>query len=233
MGSTRLPGKVLADVSGRPMLDRVVRRTAQADLVDRVVVATTDHPGDDLIVQRCDRLALDHFRGSEEDVLDRYHRAAAMFSADAVVRITADCPLVDPSVIDRVVRAFLDERPDYAANTLRRTYPRGLDTEVIAAEALDRAWREAGKPYHRAHVCPYIYEHPERFRLLSVSAREDYSDGRWTVDTPEDLEFVRRVYRQFGSDDAFAWRDVLDWLAGEPSVAALNRHVCQKEVEEG
>ncbi len=233
MGSSRLPGKVLADLAGRTMLARVVRRARRATLIDQVVVATSVGPGDDPIVEECDRLSVACFRGSERDVLGRFHRAAIAFSADAAVRITADCPLIDPVVADAVIRAFLDAGPDYASNTLRRTYPRGLDTEVIAASALARAWRDARHPYERTHVTPYIYQHPEQFRLLAVTGPEDLSGGRWTVDSQEDLEFVRTVYRRMPGDDEFSWRDVCRLLADEPTLSAINRNVRQKELVEG
>jgi spore coat polysaccharide biosynthesis protein SpsF len=233
MGSTRLPGKVLLDLAGRTMLARVVRRVSRASLVDDVVVATTTLPDDDPIVDECHRLSVSCFRGSPLDVLDRFHRAAVASRADAVVRITADCPLVDPEVIDRVIRAFLDGRPDYAANVLRRTYPRGLDTEVMTAAALARAWREATEPYQRTHVTPYLYQHPEAFRLLSVTGGQDLSHGRWTVDSEQDLEFVRAVYGRMDGGDAFSWHEVCRLLAEQPSLAELNRHVRQKQLVEG
>jgi len=233
MGSSRLPGKVLAEVGGWTMLARAVGRVRQATLVDKVVVATTTAADDDRIVEECNRLAVACFRGQQEDVLDRFHRAAGACGAEAVVRITADCPLIDPELIDQVVRAFVDRQPDFAANTLRRTYPRGLDTEVMTAAALARAWREAQKPYQRTHVTPFIYEHPEHFRLLAVTGREDLSGGRWTVDSPEDLDFVRAVYRRLGDEGAFSWRDVCRLLADEPSLAELNRAVRQKSLVEG
>ena len=232
MGSTRLPGKVLADVGGRSMLARVCDRAGRATLVDRVVVATTLLPGDRPIVDECNRLAVACFRGSERDVLDRYHQAATAHAADAVVRITADCPLIEPEVIDQVVRAFLKKRPDYAANTLRRTWPRGLDTEVISGPALARACREATQPHERAHVTPYVYQHPESFRVLSVTGGNDFSDGRWTVDTSEDLELVRAVYRRLAGE-RFSWRGVWRLLTREPAIAELNRHVRQRELVEG
>ena len=234
IGSSRLYGKALADIGGRSMLARVVRRVRRARLVDRVEVATTTGAADDRIVAECGRLGVACFRGDAEDVLDRYHQAAVAARADAVVRVTADCPLIDPELIDGVVRAFLDWQPDFAANTLRRTYPRGLDTEVMTAAALARAWREARKPYERMHVTPYLYGHPEFFRLAAVAGGAvDLSSGRWTVDTPEDLEFVRTVYRRLGVDGAFWWRDVCRLLAREPSLAVVNRGVRQKELIQG
>ena len=233
MGSTRLPGKVLCDLGGRTMLARVVRRVGRAALVDQVVVATTTAPGDEPIVEECGRLSAPCFRGSEEDVLDRYHQAALAYQAGAVVRVTADCPLIDPEVTDQVIRAFLEQKPDYASNVLRRTYPRGLDTEVITAEALARAAGEAREPYERAHVTPYVYRHPESFRLLSVTGQEDLSGHRWTVDSPEDLEFVRAVYGRMDGGDRFSWHDVRRLLAEEPSLGDVNRHVRQKQLVEG
>ncbi len=241
MGSTRLPGKVLSDIGGESMLARVVRRVQHAGSVRQTVVAATAAEGDEPIVRECERLGVELYRGSELDVLDRFYRAACRFGADAVVRITSDCPLIDPGVIDRVIGAFLDWQPDYASNVLRRTYPRGLDTEVASREALERAWREAAEPYERVHVTPYFYQHPERFRLLSVTHGQEAGRGgsqtrpyyRWTVDTAEDLSLVREIYRRFGDDDTFGWMDVLDLLERNPALADLNRSIQQKALHEG
>ena len=231
-GSTRLPGKVLADIGGRSMLARVVRRASRAQRIDAVVVATTNQDSDQALVDAGQRLGVEVFRGSEDDVLDRTYRAAKACGAQAVVRITSDCPLIDPAVVDGVVGAFEAERPDYASNTQDRTFPRGLDTEVMTFEALERAWNEARKPYQRAHVTAYLYQHPETFRVLQVTGEEDFSAHRWTVDTEADLQLVRAIYRRF-DDDTFGWRQVLEVLAREPELVALNRHVQQKALEEG
>ena len=233
MGSTRLPGKVLADIGGQPTLSRVIHRLRRSGLIQMVLVATTDRPADDAIVQLCKQHAVAVFRGEEEDVLDRYHRAAQFTRADVVVRVTSDCPLIDPEITDKTIQAFLDHGTDYASNTLRRTYPRGLDTEVMTAQALDQCWRQATKPYQRVHVTPYIYEHPEQFTLHSVTNAEDYSDYRWTLDTPEDLEFIRAVYQRMGNDGSFGWRQVLDLLEREPELVTLNSHIVQKALHEG
>ncbi len=232
-GSTRLPHKVLADVGGRTMLARVVRRTRRARRVDEVAVATTGRPDDEAIVAECRALEVAVFRGSESDVLDRYYRAARQLGAETVVRVTSDCPLIDPAVVDRVVREFAAAAPDYASNTLERTFPRGLDTEVLTFEALERAWRKAGEPYQRVHVTPYIYQHPDRFRLLSVVAELEAGDHRWTVDTAEDLELVRVLYDRLGNGDAFGWRQALAVVEREPELTALNRRVQQKALAEG
>jgi spore coat polysaccharide biosynthesis protein SpsF len=254
MGSTRLPGKVLMDIGGMSMLGRVVRRVQRTRLVQQTIVAATRESADEPIVRECEHLGVEVVRGSEQDVLDRFYQAASFCGATSVVRITSDCPLIDPGVIDRVVRAFQRHGPDYASNVLRRTYPRGLDTEVISYSALERAWREAIEPYQRVHVTPYLYQHPERFRLLSVTRwtgaaappshasqpatrsrrlSADAGQHRWTVDTQEDLSFVQEVYRRLGNDDSFRWTDVLDLLAQDPALAELNRSVRQKGLHEG
>lgn len=232
-GSKRLPGKVLADIGGETMLARVVHRTQRTRQLDEVVVATTVKEMDEAIVSEANKLGVPVFRGDEQDVLDRYYQAALIHRADVVVRITSDCPLIDPEVIDRVVGAFLNETPDYASNGLIRTYPWGLDTEVITLESLARAWREARELYQRTHVTPYIYQHPGKFRLLSVRNDVDYSAYRWTVDTPEDLDFVRAVYARLGAAEKFSWREVLEVLAREPALTELNSHIRQKALEEG
>lgn len=233
MGSTRLPGKVLMDLHGRTMLERVVGRTRRAELIDEVLVATTPHETDEPIIEECRRLDIPCFLGSEEDVLERYNRAAEWCRADVVVRITSDCPLIDPSETDRVIRSFLDSRADYASNFIRRTYPRGLDTEAMSSATLAHAWLEARESYERIHVTPYIYGRPDTFQLLSVTGREDYSNYRWTVDTPEDLEFVREVYRQLGRRETAGWREVLALLQSNPRLAEINQSVRHKELVEG
>lgn len=233
MGSTRLPGKVLSSIGGRSMLARTCRRASRAALVDETIVATSIHPHDGPIVEECRLLDLECFRGNEEDVLDRYYRAAEARLADVVVRVTSDCPLIDPEVIDRVVRAARGQWPHYTSNILQRTYPRGLDTEVVTFAALEQAWREAAEPYQRVHVMPYFYQNPERFRLGSVVGDADFSHYRWTVDSAEDLAMVRALYRRMDCDDGFSWRDVIGLLHREPRLAEINRHVRQKQVVEG
>jgi spore coat polysaccharide biosynthesis protein SpsF len=230
--STRLPGKVLAEIEGDPMLWHVVRRTRAAETVDEVVVATTTEPADDGIVAVCRERGVACFRGSEEDVLDRYYQTARRHDAQAIVRITSDCPLIDPEIIDKTVRAFLEDQPDYASNVGVRSYPRGLDTEVMSFRALEVAWRSAREPYQRSHVTPYLYENPGQFKVLSVTSDEDYSAHRWTVDTAEDLEVVRAMYARFESED-FRWRDVLRLLEREPELAEINRFIAQKALHEG
>ncbi|HET6327260.1 MAG TPA: glycosyltransferase family protein [Planctomycetaceae bacterium] len=238
MSSTRLPGKVLLDLAGQPMLARVVERAQQARTIDRVIVATTVEPEDEPIVGLCHSRGWAVSRGSRDDVLDRYYQAALSDGADSIVRITSDCPLIDPGVIDQVVAqleaARLTESAnvgaiDYASNiNPKRTYPRGLDVEVFTFAALSTAWREDREPTGREHVTPFLYRNPERFRIALVeSDRPEAASHRWSVDTPEDYELLRRIYEHFRDDD-FTWEDVLDLLAEHPQWVDLNRHVEQK-----
>ena len=233
MGSTRLPGKVLLDLEGASVLARVVTRMRRARTVDEIVVATTTTAADESIVAECERLKVSVFRGDEHDVLDRYYRAAKSSQATVVVRVTSDCPLIEPEIADLTVRRFLAEHPDFASNTLIRTYPRGLDTEVFSRQALETAWREASVSYQREHVTPFIFENPQRFRLVNVQAQSDHSDLRWTLDTQADLDFVRAIYRRLGGTDDFGWRDVLAILDREPELLKINQHVRQKALQEG
>jgi spore coat polysaccharide biosynthesis protein SpsF len=251
MTSSRLPGKVLVDIGGQPMLARVVERLRRAKVMDDVLVATTLDPTDDAVQAFCERRGYPCYRGSVHDVLDRYFQAALAFGADVIVRVTGDCPFIDSDVVSETVSRFLgqpassqtgmdeSERTpqeqfpwDFAANRLpppwRRTYPIGLDTEVCTFQALERAWREASLKHQREHVMPYLYEQPGRFRVLVVNHEPDYGGYRWTVDTPEDLELARRIYAHFQNRDEFSWRDILAFFENHPELAAINANVRQK-----
>lgn len=231
MGSTRLPGKVLQALGGEPMLARVINRVRRAPTIDDVVVATTDLVQDDVLEQLCASRRWLCYRGSENDVLDRYYQAARKFGAGVIVRITSDCPLIEPEVIDLVVRAYQTAPPvDYASNVLPpRTFPRGLDTEALGFDLLERLWHQDQNPATREHVTLYIHKNLSAFRTRGVTHRQDLSDWRWTVDTPEDLAFVRRIYEHFGNN-TFSWRDVLMLLEQHPDWRAINAHVPQKVI---
>jgi spore coat polysaccharide biosynthesis protein SpsF len=234
MGSSRLPGKVLQDICGETMLARVLRRTGRSRLIGKVVVATTESPADDPVVRESLDCGCEVFRGSEADVLDRYYQAARKFRAEAIVRVTSDCPLIDAQIIDKVVQAFLSEKPDYAANNFVRSYPLGLDNEIVTFAALERTWKEATQAYQRSHVTCYMEENPDKFRLLSVTGDRDYSQYRWTVDTGEDLDFVRVVYGRLREKGAyFSWQDLIGLLEAEPQLALINAHIKQKPIEQG
>jgi len=229
MGSTRLPGKVLMNIGDETILARVVRRLSRSKLIDEILVATTTSRPDDAIVEECERLRVRWFRGSEYDVLDRYCRAAEAASVDIIVRITADCPLIDCALVDQVLRAFFERNADFACNVLPRTYPRGLDTEVFTRDALAKVVDQADQPYQREHVTPVFYERRDVFRFATVTAERDYSHYRWTVDTSEDLEFVRSIYSRFDNRDDFGWGAAIELLEFSPELAMLNAHVQQKE----
>jgi glutamate-1-semialdehyde 2,1-aminomutase/spore coat polysaccharide biosynthesis protein SpsF len=223
MGSTRLPGKTLADIAGKPMLWHVVQRVRRAKEIVRIIIATTNNGQDDLIAEWALAEGLDCYRGSEHDVLDRYYQAARTLSADTIVRVTPDCPLLDPPVIDRVVQEYLQGSCDYASNTLTYTYPEGLDVEVLSFQALEKAWQEATKPSEREHVTPYIRNHPDLFRIRDVRGPYQCGAFHWSVDEPADMEFVRAVYRHLYREGAvFGLEEVLALLKIHPDLASLN-----------
>lgn len=228
VGSSRFPAKVLADIGGEPMLARVVGRVRQARLLDQVVVATTVAPADDAVEQLCQQLGIACFRGSEQDVLSRYHAAATEFQANLVVRLTADCPLLAPEVIDQVVAGFHESGADYASNVIPPTYPDGLDTEAFSFAALDAAHREATLPSDREHVTPFIHTRPERFKRHNVEHREDLSAWRWTVDEQVDLDLVRAVYERFGTR-SFSFEDAVQFIRSDLRLLNANKNIRRNE----
>ena len=195
MSSTRLPGKVMKSVAGRPMLERQIERLRRCSTLDRLIVATSDDASDDPLAQFLQTIGVETFRGSLHDVLGRYVGAVEALGVNGpVVRLTADCPLADPEIVDACVRLQARLDVDYASNAQRRTYPRGLDVECFNLDALLAAGREATDPYDREHVTPFLYRNPERFSQGDLVQDRDESALRWTVDTPEDFAFVERVY---------------------------------------
>lgn len=231
MGSTRLPGKVLMDIGGHTALARVITRLSRSRRIDEMVVATTAAPLDDEIVTESKRIGVKCFRGSENDVLARYCQAAGAFRANVVVRITSDCPLIDPEIVDQVIEKYVTEKADFACNVLPRSFPRGLDSEVFSTTALTKAENLAHEPYQREHVTPVFYERQDLFRIVSVSAERDYSRYRWTLDTPEDLELIRAIYSHFNNSNDFRWREVITLMERLPHLEATNAHIVQKAVQ--
>lgn len=234
MTSTRLPGKVLKEVLGKPLLEYEIERLQQCRSLNKIVVATTVLPSDDAVVTLCDKLGVNVFRGSEEDVLSRYAQAAKIYQADVVVRVTADCPLIDPAVVDLVVQTYLgsEGKYDYVSNTLERTYPRGLDVEVFSAKALQLAQANSVNKEEREHVTVYIYRRPQEFSVYQVKEGTDNSNQRWTVDTPEDFQLIEKILQALYPDNRqFSMQDVLGFLRENPQLMALNAHIEQKEVK--
>lgn len=236
MSSSRLPGKVLRLVGSQPMLARVVARASRASMVDEVMVATTTDPSDEPIAAFCEKAGLICFRGHLYDVLDRYYQAAKLSGASVVVRLTADCPFIDPQEIDRTITHFHLTCADFSANRLpppfRRTTPIGMDTEVVSFAALERAWREAAEPFEREHVMPYLYDMPGRFKISVADWEKNLSHLRFTVDTPEDLEVANQVYAIFDDRDDFTLQDLLAANAQHPQWQAQVAGIKHKDLFE-
>jgi len=226
MSSTRLPGKVLKDVGGRPMLAQQVRRLRQFSAADDLVIATTTSPADDAIVALARDLSVAWFRGSEDDVLGRYVGAARQAQAEVVVRVTADCPLIDPEVGDRVIQELLEHAgdTDYASNVLKRTYPQGLDVEAMFFDTLMRLDRLARSPSAREHVTTFLRaERPEIFLCRSIEDTQNNSDLRWTVDEEPDLQLVRTLYGELNlGERAVPYREIISHVRAHPALASLN-----------
>ena len=228
LGSTRLPRKVMRPICGVPMIELLLRRLSGAKLLSEIVVATSQEPHNQLLVEHVESLGYGTYQGSETDVLDRYYRAAAMRHPDVVVRVTGDCPLVDPQIVDALIARFTEDGADYVCNVSPPTYPDGLDVEVFSFEALQTAWREAKEGHEREHVTPYIRE-SGHFRVINFANSQDHSDERWTVDEPEDLEVVRGVFEYFAPRVDFSWREVLKLRWSRPDLFEANRHSIRNE----
>lgn len=230
MTSTRLPGKVLLPILGKPMLVLQLERMRRAKALDGIVIATTTNSADDPIVSLARQEEVACFRGSEPDVLSRYAGAAQAYAADTIVRITSDCPLMEPGLIDQAVDAFVQAngKLDYASNMLQPSFPYGLAVEVFSRQALDQAHGEAKLDAEREHVTPYIYWRPEQFRILSIRHLSDLSHHRWTVDTPEDFELVSRIFSAlYPANAQFNMQQVLQLLEDHPDWMAINSHIDQ------
>ncbi len=228
MSSRRLPGKILMDIAGSPLLAHVIRRAEAAEIFDTVVFATSTDPADDPVAAYCATNGYACFRGDLNDVLERYYQAAKAYCAGIITRLTADCPLLDPAVIRTVAQVFDPTHHDYVSNAIERTYPDGLDTEVFSITALTRARNEAKLPSEREHVTPYIHKHPEFFRIKHVTQQQDLSAFRWTVDEPRDLEFVRAVFAEL-KEGIFGQEEVLALLARKPELKSINADIACNE----
>ncbi len=220
-------------VLGKTLLEHLVTRLRRAALADGICVATTDEKTDDPIVAECGRLYIPYFRGSENDVLDRYYQAAKFCNAQNIVRITSDCPLIDPQEIDKLIHFYNISECDYASTGLVRTYPRGMDAEIFSFNALEKAHCLARSPADREHVTVYIYQHPEVFRILGLQYESDQSQYRWTVDTQEDFSVVSKIIEKlYPIKNEFSLKDMLEMAVDSEDWIHLNRHIRQKKVGE-
>lgn len=237
IGSTRLPGKIFKELEGKPILWHVVNRLSHSRKIKNIIVATTVLPEDDLTEEFCEENKIDCFRGSSEDVLARYYQAAIDYEVDTIVRVTSDCPIIDPIIIDKMVDKYLhlkkNKPVDYLSNTIKRTFPRGLDAEIFSFDALAEAFRYANEKYEREHVTPYIYQHPDIFNIVNYENNSDYSFHRWTVDTAEDYELIKQIYRNlYKPNELFYFKEVLELFERDPKLIKINQNVKQKNLGE-
>lgn len=228
MGSSRLPGKVMKPVCGTPLIELLLERLSGSRLIDRIVLATSTDPANAPLSSHVRSLGYEVYEGSEDDVLDRYYRAACTVGADTVVRITGDCPLIDPTLVDAVIRLLDESEADFASNGHPPTFPDGLDVGVCTFRALEAAWHEATSRYDREHVTPFISD-SGAFRVVSLQHEEDLSTERWTVDEPEDLDVVASVFGHFAPRRDFSWQEVLELRRRRPDHFAANRHLVRNE----
>jgi len=230
MGASRLPGKVLFDLEGKPVLARIIERVRLSRLINKVLVATTTNSEDLKIAKLCNEMDIEVFCGSENDVLDRYFQAAQSVNAEHVVRITADCPMIDPLVIDEVICLYLKNKVDYASNILKETYPDGEDVEVFTFAALKKVWKSAILPSEREHVTPFIKKNKGLFTQANLEYKENLSSKRWTLDNLEDYEFIKLIYKNlFYKNNWFGMKDVLDFLNENPEIEKINCHIMRNE----
>jgi len=236
-GSTRLPNKILKPIpynSDITALQQVIRRVKQSQIIKKIIIATTDKTQDDVIIDIAKKEKVEYFRGSENDVLARYYYAAKENSLDTIVRITSDCPCIDGDLMDRIIEAYCNNDADYVTNTIERTYPRGLDVEVVSFSALEKAHYEAKKDYERDGVCDYIYEHPQEFKLISIKRDDDkdYSNIRITLDTEEDYMMISAVYDyMYDKNNFFSGEDIINLINNKPWLTFFNKEIRHKLVD--
>lgn len=230
VGSTRLPNKVLKKIQGKTILNHVIERVSKSKYIDEIIVATTDLKRDDEIINECKRLRVKNFRGSEDDVLSRYYYSAKKYGADIIIRITSDCPLIDPVVIDELVKFYIENDYEVVTNAIERTYPRGLDTEVFSFNLLEDAFYNAKEKYQREHVTPYIYEKSKfTFNYKNI---EDYSKYRITVDTKEDFELIEAIYKElYKGEHNFYMSEIIKLLENNNTLVNINSNIKQKSIK--
>lgn len=230
IGSKRLPAKVLLKIQGRTILEHVIERVRKSKLIDEAVVATTILEEDLKIVNLCSKIGIRVYCGSENDVLDRYFQAARLLSAKHIVRITADCPLMDPEIIDKVIRLHFSKKADYTSNIITETFPDGEDVEIFTFKALCKAWKKARLYSEREHVTSYIRKNPDLFKLVNMENKEDFSDKRWTLDEKVDYEFIKLIYRNlYRKNRLFGMDEVLRLLDTHPEYENINNKIKRNE----
>jgi len=230
MGSTRLPNKVMQPVrTGMPIIEVLLSRLSKSTEIDKIVLATSNQSVNQPLVDHVEKLGYSVFQGSENDVLDRYYQAAKSVQATEIVRITGDCPLIDPNLVDQVIELFHDEKADYASNTNPPTYPDGLDVSICTFNALEKAWQQATTKFDREHVMPFIRRNSDMFRTVNLTNQKDQSKERWTVDEPEDMKVVQNIFNHFVPDINFSWKEVIQLRNSKPQLFSKNQHLTRNE----
>jgi len=230
ISSTRLPRKVLKKIEDKTILEHVINRVKTAKKLDDVIVATTVKKEDLEIVKLCANLGISIFCGSEDDVLDRYYQTARLFKADHIIRITSDCPLIDPQVLGKVIELYFQKKADYASNTMSETFPDGLDAEVFSFKTLKRAWENAKLSSEREHVTPYIRKNSNIFKIVNLKSNINLNNRRWTIDEPEDFEFIKIIYKNlYPKDSLFGMETILNYLRKNPEVEKINKNIIRNE----
>lgn len=237
LGSTRLPGKVLKELSGKSVLEHVIYRVSKSNLIDQIIVATTTNKEDDKIVDECFKIGVNYYRGDENNVLSRYYETAFDKGYETIIRITSDCPLIDPKIIDNMIRYFNNENEkyqlDYLSNSLKETFPRGFDVEIFTFNSLKKAYENATLEYEKEHVTPYIYLNQDKFTIKNYYNSNKYQNYRLTLDTYEDYLVIKNIYDNIYKEDSmFFYEDIISYLNQYPEIANINQHIKQKKLGE-
>ncbi len=228
LGSTRLPGKILKEIKGKPMVSYVLEQASKSKYINKVIIASTTNPYDKKLIEKVKELGYNVYIGSENDVLDRYYQTAKHFGTKVIVRVTSDCPLIDPEVIDKVIEAFQKNECDYCSNVQPPTYPDGLDVEIFSFKALEIAWNEAKLMSEREHVTPFIWKNQDKFKIFNVINEKDYSHLRITVDEMEDFELITKIIEKL-DDRPILFNDILQLFEHEPELPRINSKYARNE----
>jgi spore coat polysaccharide biosynthesis protein SpsF len=237
IGSTRLPNKIFKPLAGKPVVWHVLNRLSFTKQIDKIIIATTTLQEDDRVEEFCATNKISFYRGSSDDVLSRYYEAAKKFNTEIIIRITSDCPVIDPAILDKMIQEYIDsnkiQKLDYLSNSIVRTFPRGLDVEIFSFEALEKTFLEAKQNYEHEHVTPYIYQHPEIFNIKNYASGIDFSFHRWTVDTEEDYQLISKIYDElYRPGKIFLFEDILRLFERKPELLSINQNVKQKHLGE-
>ncbi len=227
--SIRLPNKVLALIENQSLIWHIIKRLKKSEIIEQIILATSSRKEDKKLVEIANNCEILSFVGDENDVLSRFYYAALKFNADPIIRITGDCPLVDPDLLDKMLKLYLENNYDYVSNTITPTYPDGLDIEIFSMDALTKSFKEAKQKSEREHVTPYIWKNPKKFLLHNFENAEDESKFRWCVDEQEDLELIRKIYANFKPKIVFSFDEVIQFIKSNPNISKINKTIKRNE----